>query len=344
MKKGVTIKDIARKLNMSVSTVSKALNNHASISVFTKERVQKLAADWNYIPNEAARHFKLNKSFTIGMIMPDLLDQFYVLAVNGVEEFAGKKNYSVIVSQSHEDNERETVLVENMIKSRVDGVIIAITKKTFNIEKFRRLRSAGIPVVFFSRSFSEPEFDFISADNEHGAQQAIEFLFERGHKRIAHLMGPAFLRTSHQRLHGYTKALEVKNIPFDKNLVVEIDLSEKQTFKAVEKLMKLKDPPTAFFTFKSYVSLDAIKFLRERYPVQFAKMDILGFGNLPLIQYLVDKPIASVEENSFKMGIEAAQLIFSKIERQETDAEVKPQFIKVPCNIVVHNTKKPPSR
>lgn len=149
MKKGITIKDIARKLNMSVSTVSKALNNNPSISTLTKERVKKLAEEWNYIPNEAARHFKLNKSFTIGVIMPDLLDQFYVLAINGVEEIANRKNYHVIISQTHEDHEKETGIVENMIRNRVDGVIIAISKNTRDLNMFKRLINTGIPVVFF---------------------------------------------------------------------------------------------------------------------------------------------------------------------------------------------------
>jgi len=336
MKKGVTIKDIARKLNMSVSTVSKALNDHPSISVLTKERVKKLADEWVYIPNEAARHFKQNKSFTIGVIMPDLLDQFYVLAINGVEEVAVKNNYNVVVSQSHEDSERETGLIENMIRNRVDGVIIAVTKKTWNTEKFKRLNTAGIPMVFFSRSISAPEFDYVSTDNEDGALQAMNFLFNEGHRRIAHLMGPPFLRTSQQRFDGYKKALAQKGIPFDTGLVAEVDFTQQQTVDAVKRLMKLKDPPTAFFTFKSYVGLDVIKILREKYPKMAGKMSIIGFGNLPLIQYLEDKLMGSIDENSFQMGVEAAQLIFDRIDQQEADEEPKPKFIKVPCKIVVH--------
>lgn len=321
---------------MSVSTVSKALNDHPSISVLTKERVKKLADEWNYIPNEAARHFKQNRSYTIGVIMPDLLDQFYVLAINGVEEAAQAKNYHVIVSQSHEDNERETKLVENMVRNRVDGVIITITKKTKDIEKFKRLETAGIPVVFFSRSFPEPTFDYVSADNEEGALKAMRFLFERGHKRIAHLMGPGFLKTSIQRLDGYKKALEENGIAFDPELVVEVDLSASETANAVDKLMQLANPPSAFFTFKSYVSLDVLKYLRAKYPERIFETDVIGFGNLPLIRYIGDKPTASIDENSFDMGVKAAQLIFNKIEQTDEEIKPPPQFIKVPCRIVDH--------
>src|SRR5437762_2827499 len=123
MKKGVTLKDIATRLNMSISTVSKALSGDASISELTKQRVIKLSSDWNYVPNEAARHFKLNKTFTLGLIIPDLLDQFFVLAINGVEQIAAQQKYNVIVSQSHEDAAHESKIVDIMIRNRVDGVI-----------------------------------------------------------------------------------------------------------------------------------------------------------------------------------------------------------------------------
>src|SRR5690606_3124474 len=120
MKRGVTIKDIAKKLNMSVSTVSKALNNDASISALTSERVKALAKQLNYIPNEAARHFKLARSFTLGLIIPDILDQYYAVAANGVEETAEKHGYNVILTQSHEDEQKEEKIVDVMIRNRVD--------------------------------------------------------------------------------------------------------------------------------------------------------------------------------------------------------------------------------
>ncbi len=321
---------------MSVSTVSKALNNHPLISALTKERVKKLAKEWNYIPNEAARHFKQNKSFTIGVIMPDLLDQFYVLAINGIEEVASKKNYSVIISQTHEDTVTEEKLVENMIKNRVDGVIITVSKNTLNTDRFQRLIHAGIPFVFFSRYYPEPEFDYVSTDNVGGAKKAVEFLLERGHRKIAHLMGPSFLRTSMQRYEGYKQALKKYQIPYDPTLVDEVDLSPEQTFAAVKKLMESKEAPTAFFTFKNYISLDVIKVLKEQFPGQHEKVEIVGFGNLPLIQYLDFKPIASIDENSFDMGVKAAELIFNHITRHQNSAERVVQHLKIPCKLIIN--------
>ncbi|MGC4234451.1 MAG: LacI family DNA-binding transcriptional regulator [Niabella sp.] len=336
MKKVITIKDIAKKLNMSVSTVSKALNNHPLISTLTKERVKKLAEEWNYIPNEAARHFKQSKSFTIGVIMPDLLDQFYVLAINGIEEVASKRNYSVIVSQTHEDTVIEEKLVENMIKNRIDGVIITVSKNTRNTDRFQRLIHAGIPLIFFSRYYPEPEYDYVSTDNTGGAKRAVEFLLKRGHKKIAHLMGPSFLKTSVQRYDGYKEALNKYHISYDPALIEEVDLSQEQTFSAVKRLMKLKEIPTAFFTFKNYISLDVIKILKEQFPGHLKKTEVVGFGNLPLIQYLDFKPVASIDENSFKMGVKAAELIFKNIAKNETDQDNSAQHLIVPCRLIIH--------
>ncbi|MEJ7827262.1 MAG: LacI family DNA-binding transcriptional regulator [Segetibacter sp.] len=130
---------------MSISTVSKSLNSDKSISSLTKVRVKKLAKEWDYIPNESARHFKLNKSFTIGLILPDLLDQFFVAPINGVEEIAEKENYNIILTQTHEDVVKEENVANVMIKNRVDGIIIAITKNTVDIAFFENLNQLAFP-------------------------------------------------------------------------------------------------------------------------------------------------------------------------------------------------------
>jgi LacI family transcriptional regulator len=336
MKRGVTLKDIAKKLNMSVSTVSKALNDDVQISGATKERVKKLASEWQYVPNEAARHFKLNKTFMLGLIIPDLLDQFYVLAINGVEKVAAEEKYNVIVSQSHEDAVNEAQIVDIMIRSRVDGVIVAISKNTNDMTPFHKLINIGIPVVFFSRAPTEPSFNYVSANNEDGALKAMDFLFKRGHKRIAHMMGPPSMPVSHMRLDGYKKGLAKHNMAYDPSLVKEIDFTAASTAKAMKQLLSMKSPPSAIFIFKNYVSLDAIAYLKTHHPDKLKKIELVGFGNLPLIQHLDHKPIASIEENSYTMGVEAAQLLFRSIKLPESDKEEISHHIKVPCKLVVH--------
>lgn len=336
MKRGVTIKDIAIKLNMSISTVSKALNNDPAISLFTKERVRTLADEWNYIPNEAARHFKLNKTFTIGLIIPDMLDQFYALAINGAERIAGLYKYNVIVSQTHEDPEYEEKIVDLMKRSRVDGVIAAITKHTQDMTSFQKLEEVGVPVVFIARPPNDDSFDYVSADNEEGAFKATEFLISKGHRRIAHLMGPQSMPVSLARLAGYKAALEKRGIPFDSDLVESVDLTVNSTFSAMDRFVKMNNPPTAFFAFKNYISLDAIEYLKRNCPEKLSTIDFAGFGNLPLIQYLDNKPVASIEESSYEMGEGAASLLFQIMQQQEPEHPRVVQHIKINCKLLIH--------
>ena len=336
MKKGVTIKDIALKLNMSVSTVSKALNNDLSISALTKDRVKQLANDWNYIPNEAARHFKLSKTFTLGLIIPNMLDQFFVLAINGAEKIAAIEKYNVIISQSHEDPANEERIVDLMKRNRVDGLIVVITKKTEDMSPFQNLKNIGIPVVFFARPPKDDSFDYVTADNEGGALKATEYLIKKGHKRIGHLMGPESMAVSQLRLQGYKTALQKNNIAFDAGLVKAVDLTEDSTFFAMRQFMKMKSPPTGIFTFKNYITLDAIEYLKKKLPGMINKIDFTGFGNLPLFRHLDHKPVASIEESSYEMGEEAARLLFQIIRDQAGDQNRTAKHIQIGCKLLVH--------
>lgn len=334
MKKGITLKDMAVKLNMSISTVSKSLNNDGSISVLTKERVKKFAKESNYIPNESARHFQLSKSFTIGLILPDLLDHFFVMAINGVEEVVLKEEYNIILTQSHEDMKREEDIANLMIKNRVDGLIVAVTKHTVDMALFQKFKSVGIPVICIVREPQNHAFTYVSVDNVEGALKATNFLIKKGHQRIAHIMGPKTLQISLIRLEGYKKALQKSHIPLDTELIKEVDFSKEETEKAMLELMELKYPPTAIFTFKNYITLDAIGVLKKKYPDQLNSIDFTDFGNLPLFNYLDHKPIASVEEDFYEVGRQAAMLLFQMI--NEEDGNEKPKSVEIPCKLVIH--------
>ncbi|MEO7444456.1 MAG: LacI family DNA-binding transcriptional regulator [Ferruginibacter sp.] len=336
MKKAITIKDIALKLNMSVSTVSKALSDDKSISLLTRQRVKKQATEWNYTPNEAARHFKLSKTFTLGLIIPNLLDQFFVLAINGVENIAATEKYNVIVSQSHEDPLKEEKIVDLMKRNRVDGVIATITKETRNMASFQKLEDIGIPVVFIARSPKDELFNYITADNEDGAFKATEFLIKKGHNRVGHLMGPKSMAVSYSRLEGYKAALKKYSIPFQRDLVKVVDLTKESTFQAMDWYMKMKLPPTAIFAFKNYINLDALEYLKKNTPTQLKNIDFAGFGNLPLFEYLDHKPVASIEESSYEMGEEGAKLLFKMI-KEVTDGQVrKVQHLQIQCKLLIH--------
>ncbi len=336
MKKGITLKDIARKLNMSISTVSKSLNGDLSISALTKERVRMLAEAWNYVPNESARNFKLNKSLTIGVILPDLRDQFYVEAINGVEEIAEKERYNIILSQTHEDVVKEENIANVMIKNRVDGLIIAVTKNTVDLTFFEKFKSVGIPFICIIREPKNHSFNYVSIDNQEGAFKATGFLIEKGHVRIAHIMGPETLQISQLRLEEYKQALWKQGIALDKELIRVVDFTKRETEKAMLELMTLTVPPTAIFTFKNYITLDAIEFLKQQYPGKLHSIDFTDFGNLLLFDYLDNKPVASIEEDFYEVGKQAAMLLFQMINEKDTNENKAPKNIEIPCKLIVH--------
>lgn len=336
MKKGITLKDLAKKLNMSVSTVSKSLNNDQAISTYTKARVKNLAEEWNYVVNESARNFKLNKSFTIGLIIPDLRDHFFVEAINGIEEIAGTENYNIMVAQSHEDTQKEKSIVQIMVKNRVDGIIAAVAKHTTDISSFEQLKTMDIPVIHIVRELRTDCFSCVSVNNVEGAFKATDFLIKQGHSRIAHIMGPKTMPISLSRFEGYQQALHKNNISFDKTLVTEVDFTLKETDKAMQKLMKLPNPPTGIFSFKNDITLDAIAFLKKKYPGRLGTIQFTDFGNLPFFKYLDYKPIASVQEDFFEVGKQSARLLFEMIQGKRTNQDNKLTHIKIPCKLITN--------
>lgn len=336
MKKGVTLKDLALKLNMSVSTVSKSLNNDQAISAVTKERVKELADRWNYVANESARHFKLSRSFTIGLIIPGLQDHFFVEAVNGIEDIAGAENYNIILAQSHENTSKEEGIVQMMIRNRVDGLIVVLTKYTTDTRVFEQCNAVGIPVIYIVREPPNECYHYVSVNNLEGAFKATCYLANKGHKRIACITGPKTMPISVTRLEGYMQALRKSGIPPDAALIKEVNFTERETHHAMQSLMKLKQPPTAVFCFKNDITLDAIVFLKKKYPDRLHTIDFTDFGNLPLFKYLDHKPVASVKEDFFEVGKRAAGLLFEMIRGKKTDHDKRKINVKIPCKLIIN--------
>ena len=201
---------------------------------------------------------------------------------------------------------------------------------------FDKMEALGIPVVFIARKPADELCNYVVSDNEAAAFDATEYLIDKGHTRIAHLMGPALLRNSRLRCQGYKNALKKHNIPGDEKLIKEVDFSKPSIARAMQQLMKLSKPPTAAFVYKTYVALDAIEFLKKSMPDKLEKIDFIGFGNLPLLQHLDHKPVASIEENSFEMGELAAKLLFKLIESDNGSPRPPVQHIYVAHKLVEH--------
>jgi DNA-binding LacI/PurR family transcriptional regulator len=300
--KPATIKEIAQRMNVSVSTVSRALHNHPSIGLRTRAEVQKMAKELHYEPNQAAISFKQGRTMTLGVILPNLGEEFFSIAINGIEDMATRNNYTVLIGQSHDDMQREMQIVDTMRRHRVDGVIVSLSKTTSSYGHFDQLKKYKIPVVFFDRVPDDPQAYTVSCNLENSSVELVDWLVSRGHKNIGFLKGPDMLIHSKQRLTGYYEGLKKHHIKPDPSLVVSTDLSKKKTEDAVEKLLILKQRPTAIIAFNDYVALDAIRYARRLGIRINTDISFVSYANLPVTSYLDEPPIASVEQFPYQQA------------------------------------------
>jgi LacI family transcriptional regulator len=321
--KPATIKEIAKQLNVSVSTVSRALHNHPSIGLRTKMQVQKLAEELNYEPNQAAISFKQGKTSTIGVILPNLREEFFSTAINGIEDIAILNSYTVLIGQSRDDMERERKLVDTMRKHRVDGLLVSLSKNTVDYEHFEALKKYGIPVVFFDRVPNLADAYTVSCDLKDSSEKLVDWLVAQGHTKIGFIKGPESMTASQDRLHGYLHALEKNKLPQIPGYIVQTNLEKEQTQEAIQQLLSLPERPTAVIAFNDYITLDAIKFSRQLGLKINKDIYFVSYANLPVTTYLDDRPLASVEQFPYEQAEKATEMLLQLINQKEDEIQEK---------------------
>jgi DNA-binding LacI/PurR family transcriptional regulator len=334
-----TLKEIARRLNFSVSTVSRALHNHPSIGLRTTMQVQQLAKELNYEPNQTALFFKQQKTHTIGVILPNLKEEFFSQAINGIEDVAKQNKYSVLIGQSHDDVEQEKQIISAMKNHRVDGLIVSISKYTKNYDHLMVMGKYNIPVVFFDRVPDLATVHKVSSDIQAGTRQAIEFLIKNGHKRIGVINGPPEMKSCMERTNAYMDVLKKKRIKIDLSLVVSTDLTQEKTFEAMKALLELKRRPTAIVTINDYVALDAIQYARKSRLKINKDISFVSYANLPITNYLEFPPLASVEQYPYQQAKRAAEILFELFEKQKTTTPAKEnvyQNLVIEGQLIIH--------
>jgi DNA-binding LacI/PurR family transcriptional regulator len=332
-----TLKEMARRLNFSVSTVSRALHNHPSIGLRTTAQVQKLARELNYEPNQTALLFKQQKTNTIGVILPNLKEEFFSQAINGIEDVAKQNKYSVLIGQSHDDVEQEKQIITAMKNQRVDGLIVSISKYTENYDHLTSMGKYNIPIVFFDRVPDLPTVHKVYSDIFAGTKQAIEFLIKKGHKRIGVINGPEEMKSCMERTSAYMDVLKKKRIKIDLSLIVSTDLTQEKTYEAMDQLLKLKLRPTAVVTINDYVALDAIQFARKAKLKINKDISFVSYANLPITNYLEFPPLASVEQFPYQQAKKATEILFELFEKEKSErTENNYQNILIEGQLVVN--------
>ena len=336
-KKLPTIKEIARQLNVSVSTVSRALHDHPSIGLRTRMRIHQLAKELNYEPNQAAISFKQRKTFTIGVILPNLKELFFSEAISGIEDIAAKNKYNVLIGQSHDDVEREKRIVTAMKNQRVDGIIVSLAKYTKNIDHFSALKKYDIPVVYFDRVPLVTNVNKVSFDMKCGTREALQFLIAKGHKRIGVINGPEEMKSSKERTEVYMEALQKRKIKIDLSLVISTDLTREGTRAAMEQLLNAKPRPTAILAINDWIALDAIQYAKSMGIKINEELWFVSYANLPITSYLETPPMASVEQYPYEQGKTASQIMMDLLKGDINTAEPEAyKNVLIEGSLVVH--------
>lgn len=279
-------------------------------------QVQKLAEELNYEPNQAAISFKQGKTFTIGIILPNLGEEFFSTAINGIEDKAAQNNYTVLIGQSRDDAEREKKIVDTMRRHRVDGLLVSLSKNTSTYEHFEQLKNYSIPVVYFDRVPDIPDAYSVSCDLKSSSVQLVDWLVANGHKHIGFIKGPDSMNPSMERLLGYREGLRKNKITEDPAYIVQTNLDRDDTFDAMRQLLELKKRPTAVITFNDYVALDAIKYSREHGLKINKDIFFVSYANLPITSYLDEPPLVSVEQFPYEQASKATDILLRLINKE----------------------------
>ncbi len=328
MKRKVTLKQIARELDVSISTVSKSLRNSPEISEDTRQKVQAFAKLYNYRPNNIALSLKNRKTKTIAIIIPEIVHHFFATVISGIEQVANESGYNVIVCLSNESFDREVINMEMLANGSIDGFIISLSKETQFKADFHHISeviSQGMPVVMFDRVTNEILCDKVIVDDKAAAYEAVQRLIDQGKKKIALVTTVDYVSVGKFRTDGYIKALQDNDLPFQEDLIIRIDNVE----KCEEQISRLLENR----------AIDAVFAVNELFAVTIIKaankfslkvpddLSVIAFTD-GIISRFSTPTITTVSQNGEKMGMKAAQILISRIESEDDEEMYRTEVIE----------------
>lgn len=309
-----TIKDIAKALDVSPSTVSRALKDYPGISEETRKKVKDLAEKLNYRPNAVALSLRKSKSFTLGVIVPEVVHFFFSTVISGIEEGALLNGYNVILCQTNEQYEREVKMVETMISSQIDGLLVSHSRDTKDFGHFKQLLDRNFPIVFFDRLPEIEDTVNVIVDDFTGAHDAVAHLISQGYRDVLHLAGPKNLKISEQRQAGYVRALQESGLPVREERIVPCPngtLEESQIL--CTQLFSGTDRPDAVFASNDMAAAGAIEALKTLGIAVPETVGVVGFSNWQFSS-MIAPPMTTVSQPGFEMGSRAVALLLQCIE------------------------------
>lgn len=311
-----TQSSIAKKLNVTRITVSKALRNHPDVSAEMKKKVLAAAKELGYIPNLIAQNLTSRKTFTLGVVIPDLENSFFSYATDSIIDCASEKNYNVFVTVSREKEKSERVNIEKLIGMRVDGLLICVSQETKNPEIFKQIGKLKVPLVFFDRQFEGLDFPNITFDDRNGAVTALGKIIKHGYSKIAHFAGYSNVSIGKERCLGYKQALKKNKIEIRPEWIIEGGFEIKDGYDAFKKLYESNNLPEIIFTVNDRVALGVYKAINETQLKIPDDIGVVGFGFSETAQTFSPR-LSIINQDPRKIGSAAASLIFKLINNQE---------------------------
>lgn len=311
-----TIKDIAKALGVSTSTVSRALKGSYEIGAETKKLVQEYAEKVNYRPNPIALSLKDQKSHSIGVVVCEVANDYFSQAINGIESIAYNLGYHVIITQTHESFDRETVNVQHLLSRHVDGLLVSLSAQTTDTSQYKYLHDKGFPIVFFDRVAADINTHKVTANNFKGSFDATELLISSGFKKIAHLTNSNNLLISHERFDGFKAAMDKHGLEFKPEYLKHCQhggMIHEEIELAIKQLLALDDRPEAIFIGSDRLTISCVSILKKlgiKIPGDIA---LAGFTNSDVVE-LFDPPLTVVRQPAFQIGQMATELLIKTIE------------------------------
>ncbi|MCB2410504.1 LacI family DNA-binding transcriptional regulator [Hymenobacter lucidus] len=310
--KPISLKLLARELNLSVSTVSRALNDRDDIAQETKDRARKLATKLKYEPNPYASSLRSNKSKTIGIVIPEIDNHFFSLAINGIEEIARANDYHVLISLTHEEYQQEKSIIQLLAGGRVDGLLLSMASTSQNSDHLAVLEERKVPVVFFDRVCEDLATARVTTDDYESGYRATTHLLEAGCRKIAHLAISGALSISRRRLQGYADALRDAAIAYDQALVLTLDQDDAQATDRIRQLLAERRDIDGVFAAVEALAMHTYAACRQLELTIPEDVKVIGFSNLETAPLL--KPaLTTITQPAYQIGKQAAQLLFKAI-------------------------------
>lgn len=332
--KQVTLNDIAKKLGMSIISISKALRGHPDIPKKTAELIKKTALELGYTPNLMARSLASRKTNTIGVVIPQIAHHFFSSIMDNMYNYARTNNYSIFLTVSQENAEMQKIQIETLLSMRVDGIIISITQDTTNFEIFEIVKKRQVPLVFMDRIPDIKDCNTVTVDDKGGAYKAIDHAIKLGYRNIAHFAGHPNINIGKERILGFKQAMSDHGIEINNDWIVEGDFDDKSGYDSFMKLYNEKNLPDLILAVTYPVAIGIYIAAREVGMKIPDDIDVICFGNSH-VQELLSPPLSCIDQPPYELAKKSMDLLIENISNNE---DVDYKHIVIDTELILRST------